>query len=74
MKDIFVSSYKNKKNEEKFSIGVTKDFLQSMYSLEKNAYEQLFEQISQYLEIDDIEVSEEKIEEFKDFLMLYFSF
>ena len=53
---------------------VTKDFLQSMYSLEKNAYEQLFEQISQYLEIDDIEVSEEKIEEFKDFLMLYFSF
>ena len=74
MKDIFVSSYKNKKNEEKFSIGVTKDFLKSMYSLEKNAYEQLFEQISQYLEIDDIEVSEEKIEEFKDFLMLYFSF
>ncbi len=72
MKDIFVSSYTNKKNEEKYSIGVTKEFLSSIYSLEKHAYEQLFDQISEHLERG--QVSEEKIDEFTKFLRLYFSF
>ena len=73
-KEIFISSYKNKKDEQKFSIGVTPVFLQSLYSLEKEAFEELFDQISDHIEKSEVEISEEKISKLTDFLKLYFSF
>ena len=74
MKDMFISSYTNKKDVEKFSIGVTKEFLFSLYSLDKNAYEEFFDGISDHIENQNVNISEDKIEEFTNFLKLYFSF
>ena len=74
MKDVFISSYTNKKNVEKFSIGVTKEFLESLYYLEKNAYEQLFDQISEHIDIEIDDSFDDKFSEFTNFLKIYFSF
>ena len=73
-KDVFISSYKNKKDEEKYSIGVSKEFLFSLYSLNQKAFEDLFDQISDHIEKSEVEISEEKISKLTDFLKLYFSF
>lgn len=72
-KNIFISSYRNKKDEQKFSIGASKEFLLSLYSLDKEAFEEFFDQISENV-AEEIEISEEKIDKLTDFLKMYFSF
>ncbi len=72
-KDFFLSSYTNKKGEEKYSIGVTKEFLRSLYNLDEASFEEMLDSFSLHIDETDDTPDDEKIEQFSNFLKKYFS-
>jgi hypothetical protein len=72
-KEVFLSSYTNKKGEEKHSLGISKSFLNSIYSLETDAFEQVLDALAEHIDDDLVLPNEEKIEELLNFLKSYFA-
>lgn len=71
-KELFLSDYTNKKGEKKYSLGMSKNFINSLYELDVEAFEQLFDLMSEQLEISTTP-NEEKVERLNKFLQEYFS-
>ena len=72
-KDYFLTDYTNKKGEKKYSIGVSKDFLSSIYNLDTNSFEEMFDSFSEHINEDEESPNDQKIQEFTNFLKTYFS-
>lgn len=71
-KDLFLSNYTNKKGEEKFSLGMSKQFINSLYELDTASFEQLLDVLSDNLEVTSAP-DEVKVDKLKEFLINYFS-
>tara|TARA_A100001011_G_scaffold393036_1_gene481922 strand:+ start:101 stop:328 length:228 start_codon:yes stop_codon:yes gene_type:complete len=72
-KELFLSSYTNKKGEEKFSIGISKNYLSSLYSLDTKSFEELFDALSENVPEDFQTPDEDKIDGLQNFFKSYFA-